>query len=288
MGSDTTARPVQMRAEWHLIPRRKGDHLPCRQHPSTHVFGHQFADLPEGLENPITLSSACGKGRGLQTSIQVALHDLQRENGYAAGIQVPFVALHDQGDLPNAEPHLFETTDQVLEALHVLFPPDLQGIGHEHNPVNARENNLSGGIELYLTRDGIELDPNAETPNLSEIQGQEIEEQGLVALGIDADHFPPGATVDPGIDVLEVCRLSTAAGAIIDHLALDLPCCKIGERHGFPSCSIGTRGILKRPDMSIRRTADPRQSQGLTHDGIFPRSSCGRPHGDVAPGPDVL
>ncbi len=58
--------------------------------------------------------------------------------------------------------------------------------------------------------------------NLAEGERQEVEEQRSLRLGRERDHLPLQIGVRLRVDVLQVRRLATQTGAVVDDLAVDL------------------------------------------------------------------
>jgi hypothetical protein len=84
---------------------------------------------------------------------------------------------------------------------------------------------------MDLPRDGIELNTNIKSPDLSQVQRKEIEKECSIPLRIDGNHLPAYIVHRRAKNVLEVRRLSAKTGPIINDLALNFVFAEINERH---------------------------------------------------------
>jgi hypothetical protein len=75
------------------------------------------------------------------------------------------------------------------------------------------------------------LNPYVKSPDLSQTQRQEIEEERAIALGINRYHLAFDVLDSLAVDILQVCGLSAKSCPIIDNLALDFIFAKINKRH---------------------------------------------------------
>ena len=95
-------------------------------------------------------------------------------------------------------------------------------IRHEHDPVRSSQHQFAGGGILHLTRHGVELDPHVAAFELADLQRHKIEKQGAVAIGVDRYHLALDLLGEGPMDIVEIRRLATACGAVIDDFALNL------------------------------------------------------------------
>jgi hypothetical protein len=84
---------------------------------------------------------------------------------------------------------------------------------------------------MDLAGNGIKLNPDIKPPDLSQIQGQEIKEEGAISLGIDGNHLAFNVFFGGPKDILEIRRFSAKAWTIINDLTLNLVFAEIDERH---------------------------------------------------------
>jgi hypothetical protein len=84
---------------------------------------------------------------------------------------------------------------------------------------------------MDLPRNRIKLNPDIKPPDLSQIQGQKIEKEGPISLGIDGDHLPFNILFGGTKDILEIRRFSAKTWTIINNLALNLVFAEIDKRH---------------------------------------------------------
>jgi hypothetical protein len=84
---------------------------------------------------------------------------------------------------------------------------------------------------MDLPRDGIELNTNIKSPDLSQVQRKEIEKECSIPLRINGNHLPANIVHRRAKNVLEVRRLSAKTGPIINDLALNFVFAEINKRH---------------------------------------------------------
>ena len=75
------------------------------------------------------------------------------------------------------------------------------------------------------------MKPSLEAADRSQLQGHEIKEQCAFSFSGEADQFPFCLSGSRIIDVLQVRRLSTQSGAVVNDLAINLSGCVVNESH---------------------------------------------------------
>src|SRR5690606_17012916 len=100
-----------------------------------------------------------------------------------------------------------------------------------------------------LARDRVEVEAGLEPADLTEVERQEVEEQGPLGLGRQRDHLALRLGLRDLVDPLEVGRLSAQAGPVVDDLEVDLPCAVVDERHGWPAT------LPRRPALQLLRSS---------------------------------
>src|SRR5947207_13990940 len=75
------------------------------------------------------------------------------------------------------------------------------------------------------------MKPSLEAADRSQLQGHEIKEQCPLSFSREADQFPFCLRVSRIVDVLQVRRLSTQSGAVVNDLAIDLSGCVVNNSH---------------------------------------------------------
>src|SRR5205823_194068 len=116
--------------------------------------------------------------------------------------------------------------DVRLHALHLA-------VGDEDDAIHALEDELAGGVVEHLAGHGVEMEAGLESPDLSQRQGKEVEEEGAVRLGGEADELALRLRIGLVVDVLEIGGLPAKTRAVIDDLAVDLSGRVVDEGHGF-------------------------------------------------------
>src|SRR2546423_15064719 len=75
------------------------------------------------------------------------------------------------------------------------------------------------------------MKPSLEAADRSQLQGHEIKEQCAFSFSREADQFPFCLRGSRIVDVLQVCRLSTQSGAVVNDLAVNLSGCVVNKSH---------------------------------------------------------
>ena len=73
-----------------------------------------------------------------------------------------------------------EIGHQVLEALEVGVVALSLRVRHEHNAIRSCQHELAGRVEVHLTGDGEELEPDVMPPDAGGSQRQEVEVQRAI------------------------------------------------------------------------------------------------------------
>src|SRR5258708_6301236 len=185
---------------------------------------HLLGDFLERLEHADAL-----EGYSLHHRL-VFLAQFLRESVHWQHIwQVALVQLQDIGNLVEVIAVLFQVRHQVVERLDVGVHALLLGVGNEHDAIHAAQNQLAAGVIKDLPWDRVQVNARLEAPHRTQIQRQEIEEQGSIGLGGERDHLALllfGCFLE---DELQIRRLAAQSGAVVDDLAVDLTCCEVDE-----------------------------------------------------------
>src|SRR5208282_4537292 len=99
----------------------------------------------------------------------------------------------------------------------------------EHDAVHSAQDQLAAGVIKDLSRDRVQVNARLEASHRTQIQRQEIEEQGSIGLRGQRDHLALllfGCFLE---DELQVRRLAAQPGAVVDDLAVDLARCEVDE-----------------------------------------------------------
>jgi hypothetical protein len=84
---------------------------------------------------------------------------------------------------------------------------------------------------MDLARNGIELDPDIETPDFPQTQRQEIEKERPVALRINRNHFPSDVFPRLVENILKIGGLPAKPSPVINDFTLNLVFTEIDKRH---------------------------------------------------------
>jgi hypothetical protein len=148
--------------------------------------------------------------------------------------EVAFVELEDERELFDHEPDLGEVFLQVLEALDVRVEHRQLRVGDEDDAVDAFQHQLARRVVEDLAGDRVELEARLEAADDADVDRQEIEEEGAVGLGLEADHFAAALRRSLRVDVVEIGRLPAEARTVVDDLRGHLHRRVIEEDHRFP------------------------------------------------------
>ena len=108
---------------------------------------------------------------------------------------------------------------QILKALDVLARLPRLTVGDEDDAVRALEHQSPRRLIIDLSRYRVELKLGREAGDGSEIEWQEVEEQGAVRLCSQRYHRSPAIRGNTSIDIVQVRRLPGSARAIVHDLA---------------------------------------------------------------------
>src|SRR6185295_14241964 len=100
--------------------------------------------------------------------------------------------------------------------IHTLF----LRIGHEHYTIDTFQDQLAGGFVKNLSRNGVKMKTCLETANCSQLERHEIKEKRAIGFRGQTDELPLCLGGRRIVDVLQVGRLTTQSGAVIDNLAV--------------------------------------------------------------------
>jgi hypothetical protein len=79
------------------------------------------------------------------------------------------------------------------------------------------------------------VEARLEAADLSQRQGEEVEEKRPLRLGGEGDHLPARVGMHPLVDELQIGRFPAQAGTVVDDLAVDLAGGVVDEGHQGPS-----------------------------------------------------
>ncbi len=145
---------------------------------------------------------------------------------------VALVELQRVGDRLQVEAVLVQVVLEVADRLDVGLHPFGLAVGDEDHAVDALEDELAAGVVEDLPGDGVEVEAGREAADRTEIERQEVEEERAVGFGGERDHLALRLGRSLAVDELQVGRLSTQPGAVVDDLAVDLAAGVVDERHG--------------------------------------------------------
>src|SRR5206468_531821 len=106
---------------------------------------------------------------------------------------------------------------EVLNRFEVPIQRRFLAVGDEHDSIRALQDELPRGVVVDLTRNCVELQLRAHSANFSEVEGEEVEEEGLVAvfLCFPALPDPPRLYAITGGTVHPVSGPEAAKGVVI-------------------------------------------------------------------------
>ena len=134
--------------------------------------------------------------------------------------QVTLVVLQDHRQGVEGETVLLQILFKVFQALDVFIHLAAFGIGHEDDTICSLKNQFAGRVVIDLTGNGIDLELGLHASDLSQIEGQEVEEEGAIPLGGDT-----GEVTHTGLGCLlmnhfQVGGLATQSRTVVDDLAV--------------------------------------------------------------------
>ncbi len=186
---------------------------------------------------------------------------------------VPLVVLEDEGHGARRKPELGEVRFEVHERLAVRFTRGELAVRDENDAVDALQHQPPRGVVEDLTGHGVELEADLHPPDHPDVEGQQVEEQGAVGLGLQAQHLAAGAPRGLLVDPLEVAGLAAQPRAVVHDLGRDLHRRVVHQGHGGPESSTQAEGS------SAPRTAafqKERPAPTRYRSSIFTTASSGR------------
>jgi hypothetical protein len=148
---------------------------------------------------------------------------------------IALVVLHHERDPLDAEAHLGQVGREVRKRLEVRLQRLDLAVGHEHDAVDALQDQLAGGVVEDLTGHGVELQAHLHAADHAHIDRQQVEKQRAVRLGFQADHLAARLRRRLLVDELEVGRLPAQARAVVDDLGRHLHRRVVEEDHAATS-----------------------------------------------------
>jgi hypothetical protein len=165
----------------------------------------------------------------LAVRVQAVFELLERED---VG-EVALVVLEDDGELVEMNAYLRQVRAQIDHALDIGVLHGPLGVGDEDDAVHTLQDELAGGVVEDLARDGIELDAGLEASDDPDVERKQVEKERPVRLRLERDHLAPGAGGGAAVDMVEVRRLSTQTGAVVDDFGRHLHGGVVEKNHGF-------------------------------------------------------
>jgi hypothetical protein len=165
---------------------------------------------------------------GVQVAVQ--LFDRQRV------ADVALVVLEHQRHVgARGQAQLAQVLRHVVERLEVRVEHGGLRVGHEHDAVDALQHQLAGGVVEDLAGHRVELEPHLHPADHADVERQQVEEEGAVGLGLQADHLAARARCCLLVDELEVGGLPTQARTVVHDLGRHLHRGVVQEDHGGAS-----------------------------------------------------
>ena len=189
----------------------------------------QLRDRLERLEDSLADDGAGLVALVLAVRVQAVLELLE---GQDVG-EVALVVLEDERKVFQVNPDLRQVRAQIDHALDVGVVHGPLGVADEDDAIHAFQDELAGGVVEDLARNGIELDAGLEASDDPDVERKQVEEERPVRLRLERDHLAPRARGGAAVDMVEVRRLSTQTGAVIDDLGRHLHGGIVEKNHGF-------------------------------------------------------
>src|SRR4051794_29361337 len=196
--------------------------------PGSKALQHQFRDTLQGFEHARSVQRI-GAETLHPAKVQRVVHLIRAQDEIAG--EILLVVLENDRELPDVYALGQQVVLQVLQALEIVVEPASLAVRHEYDAVRPLKHQLSRGVVVALTGDGVQLKLRAEAGDRSEVQREEIKEQRSIRLGGKRDHPAPACLRNPPVHILQVGRLSGPARPVVDDLAGDLARGKVDERH---------------------------------------------------------
>jgi len=196
-------------------------------HSFSELLESQLCDLFERLEDADPVDCLRLVERIGVVGVEVGIEFVDREGVF----EVPFVVLEDHGQIFDFETQFDEIVDQALEALDIRLTHGSLGIGDKDQAVHTLQNEFSCGVVENLSGDGVELESRLESTDRAHLDGEQIEEQSTVGLGLERHHFAARIRIRLGVDVAQIRRLAAQTRTVIYDLGGHLHRCPIKENH---------------------------------------------------------
>ena len=201
------------------------------------TFLHRFLSLAQldqnllrhrlqGVEDSLPLGRHGFKG-GLPLVVEGAVEIFHRHGAR----QITLIELQSVRKGLEIETVLFEVVLQIANRLDVGLHTLFLAVGHEDHTVRSLQDELATGVVEHLTRNGVEVKSGGEPADGSEIEGQEIEEEGAVGLGGEGNHLALRIRRRLAVDVLQVGGLTAQPGTVVHDLTVDFLGGVIDESH---------------------------------------------------------
>ena len=178
---------------------------------------HAYAAVGDGLEV------------GHAAEVQAPVHD---PHGHGVR-KVPLVVLDHERDLLDVQAIGIEVVVQVREGVHVVLHLGLAGIRHEHDSVGTPQHHPPARVVLHLAGHRVDLEVNGIAIDVAEVDGQQVEEERAVFLGVDREHLPPLRVGAHGVKGLQVGGLTAETRPVIDQFEQNLIASRIELNHVF-------------------------------------------------------
>jgi hypothetical protein len=148
--------------------------------------------------------------------------------------QVALVVLHHQREALRILPEQLQVGVEVGHALQVRVEDGLLGVGDEDHAVDVAQHQPPGLVVGDLPRHRAQVQPDRVAPEVAQLDGQQVEEQGALGLRRQREQPPPQILAGVTVDVLEVGGLSPEPRTVVDDLEVHLLDAVVEDRHGVP------------------------------------------------------
>src|SRR5262249_33676971 len=125
-------------------------------------------------------------------------------------------------------PHVGLQLDQALEVLLQLL---CAGVRDKNNAIGTVEHGDARSLIEHLARHGVEVKADMEALHRAQVEGEEVEKEGALALSGDRKQVPMCLLRRVVMDILQIGGLATEASAVIDDLAVNLAAGDVDESH---------------------------------------------------------
>src|SRR5258708_25925246 len=88
--------------------------------------------------------------------------------------KVALIELQNVGNLVEVVAVFFQVRHQVVEGFDVGVHTLLLRVGHEHDAVDATQNQLAAGVVEHLAGNGVKVDSSLESAYSAEIERKEV------------------------------------------------------------------------------------------------------------------